>query len=239
MQTKRHAGWQYVKDRFASFLAVKIILKPCLKDPRLKFVRRVRHGDKAEKETGMRDEERCGGNEIGVPLGGNNLFKAIRVARLSSRLVIALRFSRLPSRRSSLHLSGNNNRRVLFRLRRTQIDATVVDLESGSGELHFIIRGNEVYRVDCVIQRSTLSGSVVHAITLQLFFSRTRALVSSFSIRIVAWFLSSRPRVCSSPFPRSRRLAHLAKRLGPVIPHDLCLGEVTEVRGTGSVCTAS
>lgn len=57
------------------------------------------------------------------------------------------------------------------------------------------------------------------------FFSRTRALVSSFSIRRTA-SLSSRPRVYSSPFPRPWRLTCL--EMPPVllvVPRDLRPGE--------------
>lgn len=73
----------------------------------------------------------------------------------------------------------------------------------------------------------------------RLFFSRTRVLVSSFSIRIVAQLLSSRPRVYSSSFPRPWRLTCLARCHRLAVPRDLRLGEVAEVRKTGGICTAS
>lgn len=64
----------------------------------------------------------------------------------------------------------------------------------------------------------------------RLFFSRTRALVSSFSIRIVAQLLSSRPRVYSSPIPTSLT-THVPREIpGLCVPRDLRLGEVAEVR---------
>lgn len=74
------------------------------------------------------------------------------------------------------------------------------------------------------------SGSAARAIILQLFFSRTRALVSSFSIRIVAQLLSSRPRVYSSPRFHVPDDLSASRDARLVVPHDLRLGEVAEVR---------
>jgi len=60
------------------------------------------------------------------------------------------------------------------------------------------------YHADCVIRRSASSGSAARAIALPIIFL-LHAIVSSFSIRIVAQFLSSRPRVYF--FPVSTSLA--------------------------------
>jgi len=60
------------------------------------------------------------------------------------------------------------------------------------------------YHADCVIRRSASSGSAARAIALPIVFL-LHAIVSSFSIRIVAQFLSSRPRVYF--FPVSTSLA--------------------------------
>lgn len=61
----------------------------------------------------------------------------------------------------------------------------------------------DVGTVQIALSDAPSSSSAARAITHQLFFPRTRDLVSSFSIPIVARLLSSGPRVYSSPFPTS------------------------------------